>query len=87
MLREARWLISRVLSLLSKYSYKLPENARHVVMGTPDPSVEPEVRETGRRRAGLGHTGSRARGWTGWRALGGSLAGLHVGSLRLSLST
>lgn len=87
MLREARWLISRVLSLLSKHSYKLPENAWYVVVGTPDPSMELEVREMGRRQAGLGHTGSRARGWTGWRALGGSLAGLHVGSLRLSLST
>lgn len=87
MLREARWLISRVLSLLSKHSYKLPENTWYVVVGTPDPSMELEVREMGRRQAGLGHTGSRARGWTGWRALGGSLAGLHVGSLRLSLST
>ena len=70
-----------------KILLKLPENAWYVVVGTPDPSMELEVREMGRRQAGLGHTGSRARGWTGWRALGGSLAGLHVGSLRLSLST
>ena len=74
-------------SLLSKYCYKLPENARHVVVVTPDASVEPEVRETGRRRAGLGRTGSWAEGWTGWRPLRGSLVGLYLGSLHLSLNT